>query len=363
MQQTSLLFPHKASHPLAAKTLTIILSVGAHYLIASNLGIFGSFTPLKLKSGGGTVKVVSLTPAERAKVPEAVRANPAPIAQNTVNPAPVTQPFTGIPNAPRTDRGNTTSPTPFTNPTVNDTVRPSPNRSNNPKTSSPSSSSSIPTPKQSKDPKSSQKSPRVNNGKPGPLDGSENSSGSPRSGSANSSGSPRSGSENSSGSPRSGSENTKDPGGNSPPPSPSPRYYSQASVSAAFEQDVIKPLVNVKVEELMIDNPGVYLRPISGCRTSTSQDTYIIVGLEFPVFKPDPNDRYSADSAPPPKRSFKVSGNAKDPEFVTKITGEAFTELYSVAIRTLENIPEAVRHSVKRLYHTKFVYPAKSCTR
>jgi hypothetical protein len=119
MQQTSLLFPRKISHPLAAKALTIVLSIGAHYLIASNLGIFGSFTPLKLKSSGGTVKVVSLTPAEQTRVPEAVRSNPLPIAQNPVNPAPATRNFAGfsttptIPAAPPTTNrtANPTSPT------------------------------------------------------------------------------------------------------------------------------------------------------------------------------------------------------------------------------------------------------------
>ncbi len=154
MQQTSLLFLRKTSHPLAAKTLTIVLSIGAHYLIASNLGIFGSFTPLKLKSGGGTVKVVSLTPAEQARVPEAVKSNPLPIDQNPLNPAPATRNFSGfsaiptIPAVPPTNRtANPTSPTSkpsSAQPRPDTTMAPS----NNP--SSPSSApSSRPTPTKS----------------------------------------------------------------------------------------------------------------------------------------------------------------------------------------------------------------------
>jgi hypothetical protein len=80
-------FPRNFS-ALATKPLTILLSIGVHYVVASNLGIFG-LPPLKPKPFGGTVKVVDLTPAERTRVPEVVRATPVPI----VTPSPVIRNF------------------------------------------------------------------------------------------------------------------------------------------------------------------------------------------------------------------------------------------------------------------------------
>jgi hypothetical protein len=143
MQQTSLLFPRKISHPLATKALMIVLSIGAHYLIASNLGVFGSFTPLKLKSGGGTVKVVSLTPAERARVPEAVKSNPLPIAQNPVNPAPATRNFAGFSTTPAIPSAKPP------NPAANSTPQPQSGSTTNPSNNPSSSPSSRPASEQS----------------------------------------------------------------------------------------------------------------------------------------------------------------------------------------------------------------------
>lgn len=101
-------FPRNFS-ALAIKPLTILLSIGVHYVLVGNLGIF-SLPPLKPKPFGGTVKVVDLTPAERTRVPEVVRAAPVQIVPSPSPSAVIrTSPdFSRLPAAPLTN------PTPLT---------------------------------------------------------------------------------------------------------------------------------------------------------------------------------------------------------------------------------------------------------
>lgn len=88
-----------------------------HYVLASNLGIF-SLPPLKPRPFGGTVKVVDLTPAERTRVPEVVRAAPVPIIPS---PSPVTRNF---PDFSRLPAAPLTNPTPL--PKKSSSAKPSP---------------------------------------------------------------------------------------------------------------------------------------------------------------------------------------------------------------------------------------------
>jgi hypothetical protein len=270
MQQTSLLFPHKASHPLAAKTLTIVLSVGAHYLIASNLGIFGSFTPLKLKSGGGTVKVVSLTPAERARVPEAVRSNPAPIAQNPVDPASGT-------------RSLSNSGTPRFTPTS----QPSPSSSNRPKPTATKNSQPAPnrsTTKRSANPKSP-----FDKNNPFPVMEPRSSTGTPTStgtSTPTSTGTPTS-TPTTSGKPKP----TPTPSGTSiPAPTPKPAPTSTDSfeqLQSVFESKVSSVISNkTRTEKLPTEIKTYPKDPLGGfvrCKSGTDSrlDGYIFTSYEI----------------------------------------------------------------------------------
>jgi hypothetical protein len=101
MAQTSLSFSNIARSHTTTQLLMILASIGLHYLIANNLGLFGRLDPVKLKPAGGTVKVVDLTPAEQTRVPQAVRSNPLPIDPTPVNPEPATRAPINTP-APRT---------------------------------------------------------------------------------------------------------------------------------------------------------------------------------------------------------------------------------------------------------------------
>jgi hypothetical protein len=66
-------------------------SLGLHFLVGSNLGWFGRLEPVKFKPVGGDVNVVSLTPAEQSRVPEAVKSKPLSIVPTPVNPQSVTR--------------------------------------------------------------------------------------------------------------------------------------------------------------------------------------------------------------------------------------------------------------------------------
>jgi hypothetical protein len=101
MAQTSLSFSNIARSNTTTQFLMILASIGLHYFIANNLGLFGRLDPIKLKPAGGTVKVVDLTPAEQTRVPQAVRSNPLPIDPTPVNPEPATRAPINTP-APRT---------------------------------------------------------------------------------------------------------------------------------------------------------------------------------------------------------------------------------------------------------------------
>jgi hypothetical protein len=106
---------------LATKPLTILLSIGVHYVLASNLGIL-SLPPLKPKPFGGTVKVVELTPAERTRVPEVVRSRPVPIAPvPTPSPSPVIRIAPDLSRSPATPLAN---PAPATNKSSSATTTP-----------------------------------------------------------------------------------------------------------------------------------------------------------------------------------------------------------------------------------------------
>lgn len=109
-------FPRNFS-ALAIKPLTILLSIGVHYVLVSNLGIF-SLPPVKPKPFGGTVKVLDLTPAERTRVPEVVRAAPVQIVPS---PSPVTRNF---PDVSRLPAAPLTNPTPL--PKKSSSAKPSP---------------------------------------------------------------------------------------------------------------------------------------------------------------------------------------------------------------------------------------------
>jgi hypothetical protein len=101
MAQTSLSFSNIARSNTTTQLLMILASIGLHYFIANNLGLFGRLDPIKLKPAGGTVKVVDLTPAEQTRVPQAVKSNPLPIDPTPVNPEPATRAPINTP-APRT---------------------------------------------------------------------------------------------------------------------------------------------------------------------------------------------------------------------------------------------------------------------
>jgi hypothetical protein len=111
-------FPRNFS-ALAIKPLTILLSIGVHYVLASNLGIF-SLPPLKPRPFGGTVKVVDLTPAERTRVPEVVRATPVQIVPSP-SPSAVIRNF---PDVSRLPAAPLTNPTPL--PKKSSSAKPSP---------------------------------------------------------------------------------------------------------------------------------------------------------------------------------------------------------------------------------------------
>jgi hypothetical protein len=369
MQQTSLLFPHKASHPLAAKTLTIVLSIGAHYLIASNLGIFGSFTPLKLKPGGGTVKVVSLTPAERARVPEAVRSSPAPIAQNPINPDPATRSFSDFSNIPKTDRGNSTPSTPPVN-------VPSPSSSSSQPKTSPSSSA---TPKPSKP-----KGPTLGFDRNNKFELADRNPTTP-SGETGSRKKPGR-SNQSTDTNRSTDTDTKkdelerrrradveknqrledekrkreEEERERREAEKNKKNNSQSAVTRRFDQEVVGDLrrkyPGIQPERVSAENPSPYQLRVSGC--DKSQDTYITVGVFYPVFKFES----PYDEPPLPMPYYRVSGNAKDPKFVKEIQRIAYEELVVNSGRRLDQIPIATRHSVEKFFHTDFVYPSKSCS-
>lgn len=368
MQQTSLLFPRKIAHPLAAKTLTIVLSIGAHYLIASNLGIFGAMTPPQLKPVRGTVKVVDLTQAERTRVPEAVKSNPLPIAQNPVNPAPATRSFSGFSNAPRTDQGNSTPSTP---PSPVNTPSPS-SSSSKPKTSPSSSSTSKPSkpkgttlgfdrnnkfgsidnnsttpvekPGTRKDPDSSRRS---NNGSTNNDDQKDELERKRREEED------RKKREQEDKKKREEEERKKRE------EEENKKKNSQLAVTRQFNQEVVGDLQRkypgLQPEKVSAENPNQYKRSIPAC--DKSQDTYVTVGVLYPVFKSD--NPY--DEAPLPEPYYRISGNAKDPEFIKQIKAIAYQSLTRDIDIRLEKIPSATRYSVPRFFFADFVYSAKSC--
>jgi hypothetical protein len=73
------------------QVLMLWASLALHVVIGSNLGLFGSLDPIKVKPAGGTVRVVDLTPAEQTRVPEAAKSKPLPIAPTPVNPETATR--------------------------------------------------------------------------------------------------------------------------------------------------------------------------------------------------------------------------------------------------------------------------------
>jgi hypothetical protein len=80
------------------QVLMLWASLALHVVIGSNLGLFGSLDPIKVKPAGGTVRVVDLTPAEQTRVPEAAKSRPLPIALTPVNPEPATRaPISSLP--------------------------------------------------------------------------------------------------------------------------------------------------------------------------------------------------------------------------------------------------------------------------
>jgi hypothetical protein len=76
--------------------LALVLSVGMHFVIASNLGLFDRLIPVPVKPVGGTVKAVDLTASEQSRVPEAAKAKPLPINPIQAGAEQATQ---AIPNA------------------------------------------------------------------------------------------------------------------------------------------------------------------------------------------------------------------------------------------------------------------------
>jgi hypothetical protein len=98
------------------QVLAAVLSVGMHYIIASNLGLFDRLIPVPIKPVGGTVKAVDLTAAEQSRVPEAAKAKPLPVNPIQSGTEQATQP---IPNAAspgvmsgNAPRNNNSNPTP-----------------------------------------------------------------------------------------------------------------------------------------------------------------------------------------------------------------------------------------------------------
>jgi hypothetical protein len=86
------------------QVLMLWASLALHVVIGSNLGLFGSLDPIKVKPAGGTVRVVDLTPAEQTRVPEAAKSRPLPITQTPVNPEIATR-IPGSPSLPRNSGG------------------------------------------------------------------------------------------------------------------------------------------------------------------------------------------------------------------------------------------------------------------
>jgi hypothetical protein len=91
MAQTSTNFSNSTKSTAVAQILMVGASIGLHYVVASNLGLFGRLDPVILRPTGGTVKVVDLTPAEQTRVPEAAKSRPLPIDPVPANPEPATR--------------------------------------------------------------------------------------------------------------------------------------------------------------------------------------------------------------------------------------------------------------------------------
>jgi hypothetical protein len=102
------------------QVLMLWASLALHFLIGSNLGLFGRLDPIKVKPAGGTVRVVDLTPAEQTRVPEAAKSKPLPIAQTPVNPETATR----APLSPRA--GGRTGASNFVPPKINSPQLPPP---------------------------------------------------------------------------------------------------------------------------------------------------------------------------------------------------------------------------------------------
>jgi hypothetical protein len=352
-------FPRNFS-ALATKPLTILLSIGVHYVLASNLGIF-SLPPLKPRPFGGTVKVVDLTPAERTRVPEVVRATPVPIVPT---PAPVIRnspDFSRLPAAPLTN------PSPLTK--KSSSATPSGNQSGSDNGSSNRPKKDIPKVKKSSDPtySVSKKGPTLEKIKPDkstPALRGTTSSQKPEEDEA-------SGSDNSAGSKPIETPNQK-PGNPSKPRTPTPkpknpseaangRKNSREAVAQQFKQEVEgslrKEYPNLQTEKLAVETPNSYKISIRNCITSKSQDTYITVGIFYPQFKSDnPHDQ------PKSYPSVRVSGNAKDSSFINNLTYGAYESFDKKVSDRLNAIPEDKRYSVPRLFTTDLVYSAKNCT-
>jgi hypothetical protein len=80
MTQTNIDPENSPQSNAAYQLLALVLSVGTHYIVASNLGLFGKLNPVKLVPVGGTVKAVNLNPSEQSRIPEAAKAKPLTVA-------------------------------------------------------------------------------------------------------------------------------------------------------------------------------------------------------------------------------------------------------------------------------------------
>jgi hypothetical protein len=83
------------------QVLMLWASLALHFLVGSNLGLFGRLDPIKVKPVGGTVRVVDLTPSEQTRVPEAAKSKPLPIAPIPVNPETATRTLANSTNVGR----------------------------------------------------------------------------------------------------------------------------------------------------------------------------------------------------------------------------------------------------------------------
>lgn len=97
------------------QVLMLWASLALHFLIGSNLGLFGRLDPMKIKPAGGTVRVVDLTPSEQTRVPEAAKSRPLPIAPVPVNPEIATR-ARSIPIKPKPGTPVLVAPPPIPSP-------------------------------------------------------------------------------------------------------------------------------------------------------------------------------------------------------------------------------------------------------